>query len=208
MLTITTFDELHRLGRKRKSLEFEQYFGEMALIRRQREHRIDVAEELEDEILDFYLWFTLNEDADENTVRERARQALKNAVRRETSMDRTLEEHLEVIADSIAATTVKRKKDPFTLSEDRAKESAEDVANSVWNYREFDDALVRGKRFKTWISMRDDRVRMDHDIADGQMVQITEAFDVGGYPMMYPMDDSLGAPLEEIIGCRCTVEYT
>ena len=51
------------------------------------------------------------------------------------------------------------------------------------------------------------RVRADHADVDGQVVDISRPFRVGKYMMMYPKDDSLGAGLEEIVNCRCSVEY-
>jgi SPP1 gp7 family putative phage head morphogenesis protein len=60
---------------------------------------------------------------------------------------------------------------------------------------------------KQWLSSRDDRVREDHEEADGQTVPLDEPFTVGGYQLMWPGDPSLGAPGKEIINCRCTVIY-
>jgi hypothetical protein len=61
---------------------------------------------------------------------------------------------------------------------------------------------------KGWIAHHDDRTRPTHLVADGQVVDYEENFEVGGYPMMYPGDDSGGAPANEIIGCRCSCHYT
>ena len=55
----------------------------------------------------------------------------------------------------------------------------------------------------TWVSMRDERVRVSHWEADGQTVPINEPFIINGYKMMFPLDDSMGAPIDEIINCRC-----
>lgn len=188
-------------------MEFEQYFGEMGLSQKQLDRRMDIAELLEDAFMDFYFWFTANEDADSERVRSEVRQRVNDAVRSETEIDKPLQDKLDAISDSIADTTIKRIDDPFTLSEDRAKENAEDTANSVWNYKEFDEALNSSARYKMWIAILDEKTRSDHEDADGQIVEITDPFDVGGWPMMYPKDDSMGAPLSEIINCRCTVEY-
>ena len=53
----------------------------------------------------------------------------------------------------------------------------------------------------------DDKTREDHVDVNGAVVPIDEPFIVGGYEMMYPGDESLGAGPEEIINCRCSVEY-
>jgi hypothetical protein len=56
---------------------------------------------------------------------------------------------------------------------------------------------------KEWLALRDSRTRDDHAEADGQRVPIDEPFEVGDDLMMYPMDESLGAGPENVIGCRC-----
>lgn len=58
---------------------------------------------------------------------------------------------------------------------------------------------------RRWICTKDARTRLDHGLADGQIVVGTkEPFKVGGYKMMFPGDKSLGAPGHEIYNCRCT----
>lgn len=54
---------------------------------------------------------------------------------------------------------------------------------------------------KIWLSHHDDRTRPTHLVADGQIVQKTEPFIVGGSPMMEPGDKA--APIGEWINCRC-----
>jgi len=53
-----------------------------------------------------------------------------------------------------------------------------------------------------WISTRDDRTRVDHDEADGQVVAMGAPFEVGGESLLYPGDpDGDGG---NVINCRCT----
>jgi SPP1 gp7 family putative phage head morphogenesis protein len=53
-----------------------------------------------------------------------------------------------------------------------------------------------------WISTRDERTRDDHADADGQVVAMGTAFDVGGESLLYPGDpDGDGG---NVINCRCT----
>lgn len=56
---------------------------------------------------------------------------------------------------------------------------------------------------RVWSDTGDGRTRPDHAAADGQRVGKDEPFTVGGAQLMYPGDDSLGAPPEQIIMCRC-----
>jgi hypothetical protein len=60
---------------------------------------------------------------------------------------------------------------------------------------------------QTWVTMGDDKVRDAHAEVDGQQVPIGEPFSVSGYDMLYPGDDSDGAPMELIINCRCNSVY-
>ena len=58
---------------------------------------------------------------------------------------------------------------------------------------------------RRWVCTKDARTRLDHGLADGQIVVGTKKpFIVGGYKMMFPGDSSMGAPGHEIYNCRCT----
>ena len=205
-MTILSFDELERLGKERQSLEFEQYFGEMDIDRQQRRKRMELAEDLEDAFILFYLWYEDTEPQD--AVRRKVREAIDDSLdgNKYPRNERT-EDTVDAIAESIADTTRKRREDPFTFSEDRAKESAEDISNTFWNDAEYEEAVDRRRKFKMWHTIMDGRERAAHGLADGQMVEIDEPFVVGDELMMFPKDTSLGASLDNIINCRCTVEY-
>ena len=59
---------------------------------------------------------------------------------------------------------------------------------------------------RRWVCTKDARTRLDHGLADGQIVVGTKiAFKVGGYKMKFPGDKSLGAPGHQLYNCRCTV---
>ena len=58
---------------------------------------------------------------------------------------------------------------------------------------------------RRWICTKDARTRLDHGLADGQIVVGTEKpFKVGGELMMFPGDTSMGAHGWNIYNCRCT----
>ena len=88
------------------------------------------------------------------------------------------------------------------FTDERANEIALNETNWIYNYLNHKQ-LAETQATHTWESMRDERVRNSHIKADGQTVPINEPFIVGGYKMMFPLDDSMGAPISEIIGCRC-----
>jgi hypothetical protein len=58
---------------------------------------------------------------------------------------------------------------------------------------------------KKWNTMDDEKVRMTHRAADGQIAQGGLPFMVGGFPLRYPCDP-LGPP-QETANCRCWTSY-
>lgn len=81
------------------------------------------------------------------------------------------------------------------------------LAVAIGEYDDLVTALADGKTVKTWRTEKDNRVRETHKAAEGQTVSILEPFNVGGFDLMFPRDDSLGAPDEEICSCRCHATY-
>lgn len=79
--------------------------------------------------------------------------------------------------------------------------------NQVGNLALLYLATQDGKHYKRWKIFGDGKERPSHKDAGGQTVPISEPFIVGGYQLMFPCDSSLGAPPQEIVNCRCTVEY-
>ena len=89
------------------------------------------------------------------------------------------------------------------FSEVRATEIALNETNWIYNWINHQNLVDKKQTTHTWVSMRDERVRVSHWEADGQTVPINEPFIINGYKMMFPLDDSMGAPIDEIINCRC-----
>ena len=77
-------------------------------------------------------------------------------------------------------------------------------AGRMDSYKAAEDMGITIRR--QWVCTKDSRTRLDHGLADGQIVAGTKiAFRVGGYKMRYPGDRSLGAPGHQIYNCRCTI---
>ena len=140
-----------------------------------------------------------------------------SSVQKVAEPDQKMQRYIRKVCDSIVDTTLKggslttskanKPQDPYMVSVDRAINVAENEANAILNGDEYITAVKNGCTKKRWKSYRDERVRADHADVDGQVVDISRPFRVGKYVMMYPKDDSLGAGLEEIVNCRCSVEY-
>lgn len=67
-------------------------------------------------------------------------------------------------------------------------------------------ARLGGEWERVWVATMAgrsaDRTRPTHQIADGQRIPLEGVFDVGGFPLRFPLDP-LGPP-QETIQCRCT----
>lgn len=74
--------------------------------------------------------------------------------------------------------------------------------SAVESARQLPADVVRGKE---WISTSDERTRDEHADADGQVVPVDGAFDVGGESLAYPGDPAGDPALT--ISCRCAVGF-
>jgi len=77
--------------------------------------------------------------------------------------------------------------------------------------RLMEGAEAAGEEYKAWVPVGDNSTRETHLQAGAQYIEnpipIDQPFTVGGALMQHPGDGSLGAPLSEIINCRCAVSY-
>ncbi|MEE8341977.1 MAG: hypothetical protein V3S42_04635 [Candidatus Neomarinimicrobiota bacterium] len=92
-------------------------------------------------------------------------------------------------------------------------ETQNSAEESKFNEMNFIISLGIVSRFssrKVWTSMRDERVRDTHVIADGQIRKMDESFEVpspstGQIELLrHPGDSSQGASIENVINCRCS----
>ena len=58
--------------------------------------------------------------------------------------------------------------------------------------------------YKRWVATDDDRTRITHYDADGDMVPEWDYFMVGGFPMDHPGD--VTGPPQEVMNCRCSMD--
>ena len=65
-----------------------------------------------------------------------------------------------------------------------------------------------GVRWKEWLTSGNSSVRPTHHAAQGQKVDVSLPFNVGGASLLHPGDGSLGAPPQEIINCHCVAIAT
>lgn len=198
-------DELHDL-----KIEYETYFGEMDLSDEEKRDRLELAKQLEPIFL--YLFFMILEESasiEDYTgylISEYKRIATRFIKSREPTA--YLNDYINDIAPKIINVTLDNLGSEYYTSVDRAMTLAANEANTIGNYREYAQKVKQGYKYKTWVSMRDEKVRITHALINGDKVGIFDSFHVGAYEMMFPRDASLGAGAEEIVNCRCTVRYT
>lgn len=58
---------------------------------------------------------------------------------------------------------------------------------------------------KIWVTRDDSKVRAAHASTDGQRRPLRAPFNVGGFPMMHPMDPA--APPSLVVNCRCWMRF-
>ena len=206
-------DERKRISRKK--IPIHEYFEDMQISEEQKQKRIRLANLLLADVL--FLFALSKGNNDKQYLVKSFQNRYTNSVKSVAQQDKELSLYIGKVCESIVDTTVKdtnkssdltdSASNEYRTSIDRAMNIAENEANSILNNDEYRNALKNGCTKKKWISFGDERVRMDHADVDGEIVDINKPFHVGGYLMMFPKDDSLGAGLEEIVNCRCSVEY-
>jgi len=81
--------------------------------------------------------------------------------------------------------------------------NAASFANNAYHKTVEQDLGV--KMLKKWVATNDARTRSTHSAANGQVVDMSEDFIVGGVPMGYAGDSKGGAA--NVINCRCVIIY-
>lgn len=209
MPTVTAFDNINRLERRR---EYVKYYDVMEVTPEQKRKRAQLAEDIDDLwaiFLSIILLSVLNnQHIDFQRTADDLRGGLEEAIT-ENGIDREItNDYLSDVTDNEIAVTEDRYRDgEYWTSPDRSLNIALNDANSLMYAEEYKEAVESGKTMKRWKTMRDERVRMTHREVDFEEIPIDEPFVVGDSLMMYPKDTSLGASADEIANCRCTVEY-
>ena len=197
-------------GYKVRSMPYEKYFGEMALTKKQKEKRIQFAEKFEDKLLEFLTLYSLaiRYMQDDAFLRLKLQEFYFEVTAEYITVDKYIQDHATEYADNFIKATKKHKSDPWYTSNDRVKFNAENEANNVLNYGEFQDAIEAGYTKKRWRSMRDKKVRPSQREVDGEIIPIEDTFVVGDTLLRFPGDDEYDtSDGEQTVGCRCTLEY-
>lgn len=89
---------------------------------------------------------------------------------------------------------------------EEVKTLAETESHRIFSDGQWDCATVGGATKKTWLTMRDDRVRESHWYLDGLTVGINDYFyTLSGDRTLYPGEFGVAS---EDVNCRCYVKYS
>lgn len=206
-------DELNNLTSRVEKPE--DYFGAMDLTKEQIEQRIEYAYgafTIYDLILIMFLTMQEYNDIDEDYLKTTFIERITSLIAGFATPDDYLINYAITTADDFIDTTIRNQDDIYTTSEDRALFNAEQGANAVLNYIDYQIAVELGETYKTWKTENDNKVRATHQELNGKKIAIDKLFDVGGVKMRFPMDSKYGLNSErfakETVNCRCTVKYS
>lgn len=221
MPRVQTFDELNSIVNDDEY--FEAYFADMALTKRQRDDREDIAKDFEDLMFFIFSLILLMVETEaldlqnaQEQVYERYLQILRD---KGVTIDDDVIRAARTFAESVPRTTAEEilsrmANEPvggvngeggYGTSNRRAREVSASEANTVYNHEDFVNAVASGKTRKQWITILDGRERPTHREVSGVTIPIEEYFAVGNSLMLYPHYS--GASPEEVVNCRCSIKY-
>ena len=221
MATALKFDELNNLN-------YRDYFGSMFITPKQMQRRINLAEDIEDVFFVLLAYYAIYDGAEleieQDNVLDDAKAKLTSVVEKHMRIDPYIQNHINTVIDEVSRVTEERIQERnredeaeeerprsddgfYWTSYTRAMYISANEANAFENYNDYRDAKANGKTKKRWITELDDRVRFTHQLAEGETVDIDGLFLVGGSFMRFPKDAEYDPAPQEVINCRCSVEY-
>ena len=215
MAYTSSIDELNNLQTEQDKQKIRDYFEEMDLEPEEIEKRIGVANGLDNLYLMLFLLMSASVTAGESVIddNEYWNDYLTrgyNDVLTENGYDTDdpmVSNRIDETVAEVLNTTYEHIAQTYYLSHDRALMIASNDTNAFANYEQHIQAIKAGYTRKRWMAMKDKKVRHTHVWADGQEADIQKPFIVGGYEMLFPLDQSLGADAKEVVNCRCVVRY-
>ena len=188
---------------------FEDYFDKMDISESDKNTRVDFAMRMHDiMILTFALVKSMQESGyvDVAYLKSELKRRYTEEVIATGNYDRVINDYINLFTDDTIKTTLKNT-DEYLLSNTRALVIGANEANTIYNYSDYKTAIENGYTHKRWKTENDNLVRKSHEIVNNDVVEIKEPFVVGDSLLMFPKDFSMGASAEELVNCRCTVEY-
>lgn len=218
MSSISSYDELNTILGKRRIEPYEEYFSKMLISDKEKQERITFSEQMEEVVL--YILALIETtiesgETDQEYIQTQFYDKYLDVIASYMLIDTYIKQYALDMTKQIIDATFERFSaedrsitDDYYLSNDRAMFISECEANSVLNYRQYSKALKAGKTKKKWIDVGDKRERKTHLEVGGTTLPIDEPFSVGDSLLQFPKDVSLGASADEIVNCRCSIQYS
>lgn len=217
-MSVSSYDELNIRPSNRRSEPYKEYFSKMSISDKEKQERITFSEQMEEVVL--YILALIETtiesgETDQEYIQTQFYDKYLDVIASYMLIDTYIKQYaLDMTKQIIDATferfSVEDKSitDDYYLSNDRAMFISECEANSILNYRQYSKAVKAGKTKKKWIDVGDKRERKTHLEVGGTTLPIDEPFSVGDSLLQFPKDTSLGASADEIVNCRCSIQYS
>lgn len=217
-MNVSSYDELNIRPNNRRSEPYKEYFSKMSISDKEKQERIAFSEQMEEVVLYILaLIETTIESGETNReyIQTQFYDKYLDVIASYMLIDTYIKQYALDVTKQIIDATFERFSaedksitDDYYLSNDRAMFISECEANSILNYRQYSKAVKAGKTKKKWIDVGDKRERKTHLEVGGTTLPIDEPFSVGDSLLQFPKDTSLGASADEIVNCRCSIQYS
>lgn len=217
-MSVSSYDELNIRPSNRRSEPYKEYFSKMSISDKEKQERITFSEQMEEVVL--YILALIETtiesgETDQEYIQTQFYDKYLDIIASYMLIDTYIKQYAFGVTKQIIDATFERFStenksitDAYYLSNDRAMFISECEANSVLNYRQYSKAVKAGKTKKKWIDVGDKRERKTHLEVGGTTLPIDEPFSVGDSLLQFPKDTSLGASADEIVNCRCSIQYS
>lgn len=217
-MSISSYDELTIRPNNRRSEPYKEYFSKMSISDKEKQERIAFSEQMEEVVL--YILALIETtiesgESDQEYIQTQFYDKYLDVIASYMLIDTYIKQYALDVTKQIIDATFERFSaedksitDDYYLSNDRAMFISECEANSILNYRQYSKAVKAGKTKKKWIDVGDKRERKTHLEVGETILSIDEPFSVGDSLLQFPKDTSLGASADEIVNCRCSIQYS
>lgn len=217
-MSVSSYDELNIRPSNRRSEPYKEYFSKMSISDKEKQERIAFSEQMEEVILYILALIETTIESGETKreyIKTQFYDKYLDVIASYMLIDTYIKQYANDITKQIIDITFERLSsedksitDDYCLSNDRAMFISECEANSILNYRQYSKAVKSGKTKKKWIDVGDKRERKTHLEVGGTTLPIGEPFSVGDSLLQFPKDTSLGASADDIVNCRCSIQYS
>ena len=217
-MNVSSYDELNIRPNNRRSEPYKEYFSKMSISDKEKQERIAFSEQMEEVVL--YILALIETtiesgESDREYIQTQFYDKYLDVIASYMLIDTYIKQYALDVTKQIIDATFERFSaedksitDDYYLSNDRAMFISECEANSILNYRQYSKAVKAGKTKKKWIDVGDKRERKTHLEVGETILPIDEPFSVGDSLLQFPKDTSLGASADEIVNCRCSIQYS